>query len=191
MEFVLIILVAALVFGVCYLLDKSFARAFRSKAQHRSGMAVRVNKRYAVFGLILAILGILAIFTGISDGMVLLAGGIIVLLMGAALITYYLTFGVFYDDDSFILTTFGKKSVTYRFADIRMQQLYVVQGGNIVIELHLSDGRALSLQSGMEGTYPFLDHAFTAWCRQTGLDPENCPFHDPANSLWFPTEVDG
>ena len=123
--------------------------------------------------------------------MVLLAGGIIVLLMGAALITYYLTFGVFYDDDSFILTTFGKKSVTYRFADIRMQQLYVVQGGNIVIELHLSDGRALSLQSGMEGTYPFLDHAFTAWCRQTGRDPENCPFHDPANSLWFPTEVDG
>ena len=191
MQFIPALIVAVLTFGICFLFDKGYTNTFRNKIQHHTGLAVRVNKRYAVFGLILAILGILAIFTGISDGMVLLSGGIIVLLMGAALITYYLTFGVFYDDDSFILTTFGKKSVTYRFADIRMQQLYVVQGGNIVIELHLSDGRALSLQSGMEGTYPFLDHAFTAWCRQTGRDPENCPFHDPANSLWFTTEVDG
>lgn len=188
MQLIPALIVAALTFGICYLFDKGYTNAFRNKIQHHSGLAVRVNKRYAIFGLILSVLGILAIFTGISEEPVLLVGGIIVLLMGAALITYYLTFGVFYDDDSFILTTFGKKSVTYRFADIRMQQLYVIQGGSTVIELHLSDGRAVSLQSGMEGTYPFLDHAFAAWCRQTGRDPESCAFHDPSNSLWFPTE---
>lgn len=191
MNLAIVIVVAALTFGVCYLFDKGYTNIFRNKIQHQTGLAVRVNKRYAVFGLFLTLLGILAIITGVTDGPVLLVGGIIVLLVGACLITYYMTFGIFYDADSFILTTFGKKSVTYRFCDIRTQQLYVVQGGSVVIELHLADGRAVSVQSGMEGTYPFLDHAFSAWCRQTGRDPENCPFHDPSNSLWFPTEEEG
>lgn len=188
MEFIGVLLIAAATFGVCFLFDKGYTNAFRNKIQHRTGLAVRVSKRYGAFGLILVCLGVLAVVTGVTDGPVLLWGGVIVLLMGAGLITYYLTFGVFYDDDSFILTTFGKKSVEYRFSDIVSQQLYVVQGGNVVVELHLKDKRAVSLQSTMEGTYPFLDHAFYAWCRQTGRDPENCPFHDPANSLWFPTE---
>ena len=190
MEIAGVLLVAALTFGVCYLFDKGYTNIFRNKIQHYSGLAVRINKRYAVFGLILTLLGILAIITGITDGPVLLAGGIIVLLMGAGLITYYLTFGVFYDEDTFLLTTFGKKSKVYRYSDIVHQQLYIVQGGNVVIELHLTDKNAVSVQSTMEGTYPFLDHAFAAWCRQTGRDPESCDFHDPSQSLWFPMEED-
>lgn len=191
MNIVTVLIVAALTFGICFLFDKGYTNTFRNKVQHRSGLAVRVSKRYAAFGLILAVLGIAAIFAGLSDGLVLLLGGILILVVGAGLITYYMTFGVFYDDESFILTTFGKKSATYRFSDIKMQQLYVVQGGNTIIELHLSDGRSVGLQSTMEGTYPFLDHAFTAWCRQTGRDPEECAFHDPSSSLWFPSEVEG
>lgn len=182
-----VILVAAATFGICYLFDKGYTAKFRSKVQHRSGLSVRLSKRYAAFGLILAVLGLTAIFTGLSNGMVLLVGGIIVMLMGIGLIIYYMTFGVFYDTDSFIVTTFGKKSRTYLYKDICCQQLYVVQGGNILIELHLADKTAVSLQSVMEGVYPFLDHAFAAWCRQTGRDPESCDFHDPSNSLWFPS----
>ena len=182
------ILTAALIFGLCFLVDKVYTKLFRGQAQHKSGLSVRLSKRYGLFGLILTILGILAMFTGLSDGPVLLWGGAIVLLMGAGLITYYLTFGIFYDADSFILTTFGKKSVVYSFGDIKEQKLYVVQGGSVIVELHMADGRAVSLQSTMEGTYPFLDHAFAAWCRQTGRDPEDCDFHDPSNSLWFPME---
>lgn len=181
------ILVAAATFGICYLFDKGYTAKFRSKVQHQSGLAVRLSKRYAAFGLILAVLGLAAIFTGLTNGMVLLVGGIIVMLMGIGLIVYYMTFGVFYDAESFIVTTFGRKSRTYMFKDIVAQQLYVVQGGNILIELHLSDKTAVSLQSVMEGVYPFLDHAFAAWCRQTGRDPESCDFHDPSNSLWFPS----
>jgi len=185
-----IILIAAATFGVCYLFDKGYTAKFRSKVQHRSGLAVRLSKRYAAFGLILSVIGLTAVFAGLTNGLVLLVGGIIVIAMGIGLITYYMTFGVFYDADSFIVTTFGKKSRTYNFRDIRTQQLYVVQGGNIIIELHLADKTAVSLQSVMEGVYPFLDHAFAAWCRQTGRNPEECAFHDPANSLWFPTEED-
>lgn len=188
MGIVIVLVIAALTFGICYLFDKGYTNTFRNKIQHHSGLAVRLNKRYAIFGLILTVLGILAVCSGIGGDTVLLVGGIAVLLIGLGLITYYLTFGIFYDADTFLYTSFGKKSVEYRFGDILTQQLYVVQGGGIIIELHLKDGKAVSLQSAMEGTYPFLDHAFAAWCRQTGRDPESCDFHDPSQSLWFPAE---
>ena len=56
MQFVIVLLIAAAVFGVCYLVDKGFSKAFRGKAQHRSGMAVRANKRFGVFGVVLTVL---------------------------------------------------------------------------------------------------------------------------------------
>ena len=190
MTFFLILLIAAAVFGLCFAVDKAFAKLFRSKAQHRSGMAVRANKRYGLFGVILSVLGIMAVCVGIADGPVLLWGGIVVLLMGAALAVYYLSFGVFYDGETFLLSRFGKKEVTYRFSDIKGQKLYMVQGGNVIIELHMADGNTVSLQSTMDGVYPFLDTAFAAWCLQTGRDPRSCDFHDPSQSLWFPTVED-
>ena len=182
-----ILLVAAVVFGICYLVDKTFAKLFRSKAQHRSGMAVRANKRYGVFGVILSILGIMAICVGVTDGPVLIWGGIVVLLMGIALAGYYLTFGIFYDGESLLLSRFGKKDVIYYYKDIVGQKLYLIQGGNIVVELHMADGKSISVQSSFEGIYPFLDTAFAGWCLQTGRDPMTCDFHDPSQSLWFPT----
>lgn len=190
MEFIAIILVAAAVFGICYLVDKGFARAFRSKAQHRSGLAVRANKRYGIFGVILTALGVMALCAGITDGAVLLVGGLIVLLMGLCLAAYYLSFGIFYDGESFLQSRFGKKDVTYYYRDIRGQKLYLIQGGNIVVELHMADGNVVSLQSAMDGVYPFLDTAFAGWCLQTGRDPKSCDFHDPSQSLWFPTVED-
>ena len=187
MEFIELMLIASAVFGVCYLVDKAFTKAFRSKAQHRSGKAVRAPKRYGIFGVLLTMIGILAICVGITDGWVLLGGGIIVLLMGIGLAVYYLSFGVFYNDDSILYTRLGKKDVTYKYRQILGQKLYVVQGGSIVVELHMADGSAVSLQSTMDGVYPFLDAAFAGWCAQTGRDPEDCDFHDPSQSLWFPT----
>ena len=190
MTFFLILLIAAAVFGLCFAVDKAFAKLFRSKAQHRSGRAVRANKRYGLFGVILSVLGIMAICVGISDGSALLWGGIIVLLMGVCLAVYYLSFGVFYDGETFLLSRFGKQEVTYRFDQIKGQKLYLVQGGNIIIELHMTGGGTVSLQSTMDGVYPFLDTAFAAWCMQTGRDPQSCDFHDPSESLWFPTVED-
>jgi len=182
-----ILLVAAVIFGICHLVDKTFAKLFRSKAQHRSGKAVRANKRYGVFGVILTVLGIMAICVGVTDGPVLVWGGIFVLLMGIALAVYYLSFGIFYDGESLLLQRFGRPSVTYYYKDIVGQKLYLIQGGNIVVELHMADGSAVSVQSAFDGVYPFLDTAFAGWCLQTGRDPQSCDFHDPSQSLWFPT----
>ena len=185
---IIYIVVAAAVFGLCYLLDKGFQKTFRSKSQHRSGRAVRLNKTYSIIGIALSFLGVCAIVTGITGAIALLLGGIVVLIMGICLCVYHLSFGIFYDDDTFLCTTFGKQDVTYRFCDIRTQNLYTITGGSVVVELHMADGKAVSLQSTMSGAYPFLDAAFAGWCRQKGIAAENCPFHDPANHLWFPTE---
>lgn len=185
MEYIGIILLAAAVFGGCFLLDKGFTKLFRGQAEHKSGKAVRLNRKYGSVGLILAVLGLAAVFSGLSDGWLLIAGGCLLVFTGLCLVIYYMTFGIFYDTDSFILTTFGKKSTTYTYADIKAQQLYNSYG-NIVIELYMSDGRAVQLQAGMNGTYAFMDHAFAAWLRQTGKKQADCGFYDPANSCWFP-----
>ena len=185
---VTIVIAAALTFGICFLVDKGYTRLFRSKQQHKTGLQVRVSKRYASIGLVLCILGILAVFTGVGGETVLLIGGGIVIFIGCALIGHYMSFGVYYDADSFIVTAFGKKNPVYRFGDIRHQKLYMIQGGSIVVELHMADGSAVSIHTSMEGAYPFLDHAFNAWCRQTGRIADACTFHDPGNHLWFPNE---
>lgn len=185
MEIVIILVVAALVFGLCFLVDKGFAKLFRNQQQHHSGLAVRLSKRYGSIGLIIAVLGLAAIFTGLSDGMLMLICGCVLVAVGICLVVYYMSFGVFYDEEAFVYTSFGKKSITYQYSDIQAQQLYNSYG-NIIIELQMTDGRTVQLQSGMDGVYPFLDKAFACWLQQTGHRQEDCAFHDPANSCWFP-----
>ena len=183
-----IILVAVVTFGICYLFDKGFQKYFRNKKQHRSGLAVRLNKMYSIAGVLLSVLGVIAMVNGAVENNILLYGGLMVLLVGVSLCIYHLSFGIFYDEDSFVYTAFGKKDSTYRHSDILTQKLYVITGGSIVVELHMTDGKAVSVQSNMNGAYPFLDAAFNGWCRQKGVEPESCQFHDPANHLWFPSE---
>ena len=185
MEYLGVLVVAALVFGGCFLIDKGFTKLFRSQAQHKSGHAVRLNKKYGAFGLILFALGVAALLSGINGSWLMIVAGVIIAAVGIGLVVYYMTFGVFYDEEGFLLTTFGKKSATYRYADICCQQLYNSYG-NILIELHLTDGTTVQLQAGMSEVYPFLDKAFFKWCQQKGISPDSCAFHDPDNSCWFP-----
>lgn len=188
MEYIALILIVAVVFLLCWLVDKAFTKAFRSKHQHMSGLSVRLTKRYGTAGVLLLVLGLMAIFNGVPDNLVLWIGVLVILVTGVGLIVYYLAFGIFYDEDSFILSTIGKKSRVYHYRDIKTQSLYMVAGGNVMVELHLADGRAIQLHSHMTDTEKFLNHAFAAWCAQTGRNPDECDFHDPDNSLWFPKE---
>ena len=187
MDILAVVIIAAAVFGLCYLIDKGFTKLFRSQAQHMSGLSVRLNKRYGSIGLILAVVGIAAIFAGMNrEGeWALIAGGGLVLLVGIGLVVYYMTFGLFYDQDGFVLSTFGRKRKTYLYKDIKAQQLYNNQG-HILVELHLADGNTVQLQSTMTGAYDFLEYAFDLWLHQTGKRKEDCPFYDPENSCFFP-----
>lgn len=185
-----VILVVLGTFALCFAVDKGFTKIFRGKKEHQSGLSVKLNKKYGLVGILLTVLGIAALIAGIREGSgLLMVGGPIVSLMGIGLLVYYMTFGIFYDEDGFILTTFGKKSISYRYAEIKGQQLYNASGA-IVIELHLTDGRAVQLQASMEGAYVFMDKAFFRWLDQTGRVQEECEFFDPQNSCWFPPVED-
>lgn len=183
--FIALIIVMAAVFGICYLIDKGFTKLFRGKVQHNTGKSVRLNKKFGSIGLIVAVVGVAGIFAGIAENWLLTVGGCLLVVVGIGLIVYYMSFGVYYDHDSFILSTFGKKCATYYFRDITSQQLYT-SGAGTLIELYLRDGRTLQLQPGMTGVDHFMDHAFSAWLQQTGRKIENCDFYDPDNSCWFP-----
>ena len=182
-----ILLIGAVTIGLCFLLDKGFTAIFRGKAQHKSGLSVRLSQHYGGAGIVLLLLGLVAVFYGWNAGALMLVGGIVMILLGIGLIVYYMTFGIYYDSDSLILTTFGKKSKVYSFGDIQGQRLYQVTGGGVLIELYFRDGRTVALQSTMKGVYPFMDTAFAGWCRQKSIKWEDCPFHDPQNSCWFPS----
>ena len=188
MQAIAIILIAALVLLVCRVVDKLFMKLFRSKAQHRSGLAVRASKRYGIFGVMFSVLGILGIVTGVTGESVLLWAGIVVLPMGIALAVHYLSFGIFYDGEGFLLCRFGKKSQEHRYDEIVSQKLYVLTGGSTLIELTLKDGSTVSVQSTMDGVFPFMDTAFAGWCLETGKKMEDCDFYDPSKSWWFPHE---
>ena len=186
MSLISVILVVAVVFGLCYLVDKGFTKIFRGTVQHQSGKSVRLSKRYGSIGTIMFAVGVAAVFMGMNDKQwALMGGGCILVLGGIALVTYYLSFGIYYDEDSFVFSQFGKKSVTYYFKNIRSQQLYLASG-NVVVELHMADGSHFQVHTGMTGMYPFMDHAFQAWLLQTGRKQENCSWYDPDNSCWFP-----
>lgn len=172
-------------FLVCFLADKGFAKLFRSQPQHHSGKAVRLSKFYSLGGLILAVLGVISVLTGISQSWMLTLGGALILAVGIFLMVYYLTFGIFYDSDSFLAASFGKKSRVYRYEEIVSQQLYNNRG-QILIELYMKDGSAVHVQSSMPNALSFMETAISGWCDQRGLVKEECEFYDPANCCWFP-----
>ena len=179
-----VFIVIALTIAICYLTDFLFKKLFRNRSQHKSGTSVKANKRYAAFGLIAVSLGIAALLS-LNNSRLILIAGVAMILLGFCLIVYFLAFGIYYDDDSFIYSSFGRKSRTYKYKDIIAQQLYA-SGACLVIELHLSDESTIQLQSSMDGVNAFMNKAFTGWARQHGKSVEECSFYDPRQYCWFP-----
>ena len=181
------LLVIAATFGVMFLLDKGLSKLLRSRTQHRSGTAVRLKKHFGILSLALMVLGALAVINGlIEKNTALLLGGLVIFPGGAALGIYYLTHGIFYDDETFLYVTFGNSSREYRYGEIRGQKLYEIQGGSLLVELHMTDGSAVSVQGNMEGAYRFLDKAAHARMRQLGLNSHECAWFDEEKGQWFP-----
>ena len=181
------LLVAAATFGVMFLLDRGLTKLLRSRTQHRSGTAVRLKKHFGILSLALMILGALGVINGLLEwNLTLLLGGAVILPGGVVLGIYYLTHGIFYDDDSFLYVTFGNRSREYRYGDIQGQKLYEIQGGSLLVELHMADGTAVSVQGTMEGAPAFLDKAAHARMRQLGLNSHECDWFDEEKGQWFP-----
>ena len=184
MEYLWIAVLALATFGLCFLVDKLFSKVFRGSQQHLSGQKVKLRKRTATYGLLMTVLGLACVIFYWGNG-VIFWGGLIVLLMGVALLAYYLSFGIYYDENGFVYSRFGRRSKLYTYVQIQNQQLYNSQG-SILVELHLKDGSTVPVQDSMDGGFAFLDFAFSRWLEESGLKAEECSFHDPAQSCWFP-----
>lgn len=191
MQYLAILLIALPVFGLCFAVDRGFVRLFRNRRQHQTGLAVRANRRYAAIGAVVAFFGVAGLLGGIGGRTLAVVAGIVLLVVGLGLLAYHLSFGIYYDEDTLLYCTPGKRGREYRFQDILGQKLYQLQGGGVFVELYMCDGHTIHIQPGtMEGAEAFLSHAYAAWQRQKGLKDEDCPFHDPAGSIWFPTMED-
>lgn len=185
MEFAFTLVFIAAVFGLCFLVDKGFTKLFRSRPEHQSGLSVRPSKRYGSMGLLIGLLGVAGVLAGVSDNNVaMMVGSGILVLAGGGLAAYYISTGIFYDEDTFLSASLGKKERTYRYRDIVHQQLYELQGGQHIVELHMRDGSAVMVQTQMEGYREFLNHAARKWRE----GKENCPLTDPDQFKWFPSQ---
>lgn len=185
------LMIALATFAAMYGLDKLFTKLFRSQAQHHSGTAVRLKKGYGVAAVLLCVLGVLSLMQYLLEkDILMLICTPVLLAMGGGLGAYYLSHGIFYDDDTFLFTTLGKKGVTYRYADITGQKLYVLQGGSYLVELYMADKTTVSIQTSMPGAYDFLDKACHARFRQLGVNSFECDWFDEGQSCWFPPVED-
>lgn len=181
------LIVAAVVFAAMYGIDRGFTKVFRSQAQHQSGTAVRLKKGYGVAAVLLCVLSVLSLMQFLLNGeKLMLFCSVVLLAMGGGLGAYYLSHGIFYDDETFLFTTLGRKGVTYRYADITGQKLYVLQGGSYLVELYMAQGGTVPVQTSMPGAYDFLDKACHARFRQLGVNSFECDWFDEGSSCWFP-----
>lgn len=188
MQWIPYLIVAALVFGLCFAVDKGISKLLSKNPLRKSEKSVRLHKKYGVFSILLMVLGAVVMVNCNAfdeNPTLMLLAGAFCLLLGAGIGLYYMSYGFFYDDQEFVVTGLGKRQRRYRFSQIAAQQLYTARG-TVTVELHMTDGSTVTLQPGLQGTYDFLEDAFRSWCRQKGLKPENCGFYDPDNSCYFP-----
>ena len=82
MDFVAVIIVVAVVFGLCFAVDKIFSKIFRGKEQHKSGKSVRLSKRYGSIGVLLFALGVAGCFSGFGSNWLLFGGGCVLIVTG-------------------------------------------------------------------------------------------------------------
>lgn len=182
MQYVLYILLVAVGFGLVALCDFLLKKlVFKNR---RDTAAVRMPRYSFIMGLILALVGLIGVlFIPRQTEGFLWFGCWIVLIMGAYLLVNFFWFGIYYDDEGFVYRVLGKKSRAFRYGEITGQRTFVAKSGWNA-NLYTVNGE-IQLYAAMQGLSDFLNKAFFAWCRQTGVDPDAVE-NDPHNLIFFP-----
>ncbi len=184
MQYVLYILLIAVVFGLVALADKLLQLIFPKNSTMKHGKAVRMPRYSFILGMLMTVLALVAIlFLPLENETFLFGGCVIVLLMGLYLLISFGRFGIFYDDEQFIYRTLTRKARTYRYADIEGQRSFVAKSG-LNTSLYAA-GDEIQLYGAMQGLSDFLNKAFFRWCAQTGTDPDTVE-NNPSMLVFFP-----
>ena len=177
MFYVYIALFCAVIFGLCYLVDRLLSRGRSKTAPERT---VRQPRRAFVIGVVLAVAGVfIALFV---PGLLGVGGGILIALLGAVLVLSFFSFTIEYDGEGFTCRTL-RGSKRYQYSQITGEQALATRGGIHVMLYVAGDG--VELSEAMQGARAFLSHAYYARCRQKGIAPEDCPPPAPEALVWF------
>ena len=184
MQYVLYVLLIAVIFGLVALVDFLLKKLFPKEGAMKSGKAVRMPRYSAILGIIMTGLGFVALlFLPMEGETFLMLGCVVVLIMGLYLVVSYARFGIFYDDEQFTYRTLTQKAKTYRYSEIRGQRSFVAKSG--LNTMLYAAGDEIRLYSAMQGLGDFLNKAFFRWCDQTGIDPDTVE-NNPSMLHFFP-----
>ena len=185
MNYVLYILMVAVIFGIIALADFVLGKVFRKSRALKQGKSVRMPRYSLILGLLMAILGFFCLlYIPYGAETFLWYGCLLVVVIGVYLLVNFSRFGIFYDDEQFTYRTLTKKAKTYRYSEIRSQRTFTAKSGlNITLD---AAGDEIQLYTAMQGLGDFLSKAFYRWCLEKGLDPETTP-HDPSMLVYFPS----
>lgn len=184
MPFLGIAIVCALVFLICFGIDKLVQRLFPKTELEKGKNVVRPARRSAVFGVILTFAAVAVTVFRISKepDVLLLLGCAVAFILGVILLVSYFSFAIYYDNESFLYRSYGRKR-EFHYGQIRGQRTLMTRGGyNAVLFV---DDTEIDLYSSMQNVNVFLGKAFYRWCEQKGIDP-NSVENNPRMMSWFP-----
>jgi len=183
MQYLLYFLLIGAIFGLIALGD-FLLKKILPKSRYDTAQAVRLPRYSFILGLIVAMVGFIAIlYVPRETEAFLWYGGWIVLVMGIGMLVNFFATGIFYDEEGFTYRVLFKKPRTYRYSDITAQRTFVAKSGWNT-SLYAKD-EEIQLYAAMQGVSEFLNKAFFAWCRQKGIDPDTVE-NNPHMLVFFP-----
>lgn len=184
MKIAALLILCALVFLVCWLVDLGLRKLFPKTELEKGKNVVRPSRKNAIFGVVLTFAAAaVALFRLTEEPDVLLTVGCAVaFVMGVILLVTYFSFAIYYDDEKFLLVERRKKR-EFRYDEIRGQRTLMTRGGYNSI-LFAGDAE-INLYSSMQNVNVFLGKAFFRWCDAKGIDPDGIE-NNPRMMTWFP-----
>ena len=185
MKYVLLLGFCAVIFLICFLIDKLIQKLFPKHELEKSKTVVRPPRKSAVFGVLLLVFPLMALlFWMPEEGDTLLTICCVgAMLMGAFLLVTYFSVSIYYGEDGFLYKTLRGGKKEYRYKDIRGQRSVMTRGGiNTILFVGKDE---INLYSAMQNLNPFLKHAFFRWCEANGIDPDSIE-NNPRMFTWFP-----
>ena len=185
MKYLFLLIICAVVFLICFLIDLLLKKLFPKEAIEKGKQVVRLPRRGAIFGVILAFTALVVFVRILPQKMdtLLLIGGIAALLLGAVLLVNYCSFAIYYDEETFLYKDFRHKKTLYHYSQIRGQRSMLTRSG--VNTLLFVGEESLQLYSAMQGLDSVLNKAFFRWCAVKGIDPDSVE-NNPAMLTYFP-----
>ena len=185
MKIVLLLVICALVFLVCFLVDKLVQKLWPKSDLEKSKNVVRPARRSVIIGILLLFAAALtAVFVLPREmDVIVLLGCIVSAIFGVILLVSYFSVAIYFDEEQFQYQDRKSGKKVYRYEQIRGQRSLMTRGG-IHTTLFVGED-TIPLYGSMQNLACFLEKAFFKWCRVKQIDPDTVE-NNPRMLTWFP-----